>query len=474
MAQRERPVGVAPTSTLLRLMCGLVLTCLACATVAGPTARVAPVAIDSAALQAVVPLTAALIRSHAQPGRKAAFDAILDDLALSTAVRVEHTDDALLATVPGRERTAPAIVMVAHVDVIGVTEADWTTGPFDGVVLGDSDGSVSTARIVGRGSLDMLAMAALMTTTLRVLASLPPARSDVMLLVVADAHGAARAIVDAMVRWPALRHARVVFAHGGGLIADLLRPGEDVAAVAVADQGQLLVRLHTQKGADQAAADRLLRALSRLARLPRAVLLTPQARRQLAAIGDERSGLEALMLKNPDVVRTVAPELLSRYLGADNLYDTCTITAMNAITQDASDVPLRASADVTCHLLPATTAQAMQRRLLLAVDDPRVRLEVVSATDPTVSSSDAATFSLWVRRLKQENPGIVVAPVQNALPSDCQPFRAQRIACFGFTPVRVTTDALRRTRGSDESVFIDALQAGLPRLVDVVFTAAAP
>ena len=86
----------------------------------------------------------------------------------------------LLATIPGGD--APPLLLYGHVDVVPVTDQEWTHDPFEGVV---EDGF-----IWGRGTLDMKSgVAMFLATFLRLAAEDEQPPGDVKLLVVSDEEG---------------------------------------------------------------------------------------------------------------------------------------------------------------------------------------------------------------------------------------------------------------------------------------------
>jgi len=65
----------------------------------------------------------------------------------------------LLARIPGRDSTAPTLMLMGHTDVVAVNPSSWTRDPFGGELI---DGWVW-----GRGAIDMLGQTASMAVALR-------------------------------------------------------------------------------------------------------------------------------------------------------------------------------------------------------------------------------------------------------------------------------------------------------------------
>lgn len=465
------------------LFLGAVLGLLGCAGAAtapggappAPTVPVGLVPLDPALVDEVVPLTQALVRSRPEnpPGRTGAALELVAARLRAAGIEPElksYGDDEhanLWAVLPGRNRALPPLVLMGHSDVVPADAADWSSPPFEAARVGE--------RVVGRGVIDMLGMVALQTLTLVALkSSAVPLERDVVLLVEGDEEVAGLGAQAALRDWPALRGAWAVLTEGGFLLESFLRPGEDLAAITVAEKGILQVTLsargpagHGSVPIPDAAPDRVLRAVLRVLdrEVPRRV--TAPVETQLRALGEQRGGIEGFVLTTPPLTQLVGQQVLEATAQSRALLrDTCALTLMSAGVK-RNVIPSTASASIDCRLLPGTTPEAFRDRLLTLVDDPRVDLTVAVSRAPSSSNPEHPLVRALGARLKAEMPALVVLPILTRGSTDCSFLRDAGVPCYGLIPVRLSERELDAMHGTDESVRVVELERGLSRLVDV-------
>lgn len=286
-----------------------------------------------------------------------------------------------------------------------------------------------------------------------------------------DGAGAQAALRD----WPAVRGAWVALTEGGFLLEGYLRPGEDIAAITVAEKGILQVTLSARGPAGHGAApmpdaapERVVRAVARVLARDDHRRVTPPVEAQLRALGAQRGGLEGVALATPGLATLVGLSALEATAQTRALTrDTCAVTMLDSGIK-RNVIPSTASATLDCRLLPGTEPRAFRDRLLLLVDDPRVDLTVLEARAPSASDPAHPLVQALTARLKAEMPGVVVLPILTRGATDCSFLRDAGVPCFGLVPVRLDERELDAMHGADESVRAVELEKGLSRLVDVV------
>ncbi len=479
---RALVVGRAPVAArALRASCAcLALASCASAQTAGggaATTGVEPVDIDPILLDETVGLTAELIRAHAvnPPGEeKRVVDvlaATLQDAGLDV-VTAPFGGDArranLKAVLHGRDPTAPPLLLLGHSDVVPADAAEWSVPPFDGAIQG--------GRLIGRGAFDMLSMDALEALTLVALKrGGTTLERDVVLVIEGDEEVGGEGMKQALVDWPELKKAAFALTEGGAFLESYLRPGEDLAAVAVAEKGlfQFSLTAHGKSGhgstpVDDAAPDRIIRAAARVLDRDVRFTITPIAARQLADIGAAHGGIEGVVLSSPALAKAFARPLLDATPSSAALFrDTCSLTVLDA-GQKRNVIPGTASATFDCRLLPGTDPHAFRDRMLAIVDDPRVDLTVLEAAPASGSAPDSPVVDALRARIKREIPGAAVVATLSKAATDCRFVRKAGVPCYGFIPILITREELDAVHGKDESVRTEELAKALPRLVDVV------
>jgi acetylornithine deacetylase/succinyl-diaminopimelate desuccinylase-like protein len=453
---------------------------------AAPTrAEAVSIAVDAALLDEVVPLAAALIRSRPEnpPGHEHRAIAVLAERLTEPRLRAEIAPfetatsggDArtnLRVDLPGTDPRRAPLVLLAHADVVPADPAAWSVSPWDGVVRGGA--------LYGRGAADMLGPTALQALTLVALARQPlPLPRTIVLLVTGDEEGEGKGIQAALERWPDLKEAFAVLTEGSFLLESYLRPGEDLAPIAVAEKGLFQFRLEAQGASghgstpmDGAAADRVVLAAERVLRREPPFVLTRPVADNLAALGAGRGGVEGMVLGTPwlrDIVarRTMGATSTTRAL----VNDTCALTVLRA-GDKTNVIPGRAEAVFDCRLLPDTSPAVFRDALLVAVDDPRVSLVPLQVHPATGSDPDHPLVEALRARLEREAPAPIVTTTLTKGATDCRFLRDAGVPCFGFSPIRLNAEELDAIHGDDERVRTDELEKGLSRLVDVVMALA--
>lgn len=468
------------------LLAALLTALVACASPA-PSAFVTPapaaipaIAFDASLVGEVLPLTTELVRARPEnpPGNEARVVAIvsarLQQAGLETAIMPIAGDERranLMAVLRGKDPAKRPLLLLGHSDVVPADPADWSVPPYEGAVHAD--------RLLGRGAADMLAMVALETLTMVALAGLEqnlhgPER-DVILLVTGDHEVDGKGIKQALLDWPEIKKAAYAINEGGFLLESFLRPGEDLAAVAVAEKGlfQFTIEATGPSGPGAtpvagAAPDRLARATSRMLARQAPFRWTRATERQLHDIGTARGGVEGLVLTNPALAGVLAMESLQATPSSSSLFrDTCALTVLEAGLK-RNVIPAKARATFDCRLLPGTNPTAFHEEILRTIDDPRIALTVLQATPASASDPDGPVLDVLRARMHRELPAAVVAATLSNGATDCRFLRAAGVPCYGFIPVRITRDELDAIHGRDEGVRTEELEKGLGRLVDIV------
>jgi carboxypeptidase PM20D1 len=443
-------------------------------------------AFDVALVGEIVPLTIELIRARPEnpPGHEGRVVAILADrlqragLEVTTAPLRGHetggdeTRANLLATLRGTDATQQPLLLVGHSDVVPVDDpARWSMPPYEGAVRGE--------RLFGQGAADMLSMVALETLTMAALAgrvhSGQGLARDVILVITSDQEGDGLGMQQALLDWPELLTAELALNEGGFLLESPLRPGEDLAAVAVAEKGLFQFSIeasgpsgHGSTPLAGAAPDRLVRAVARVLARAAPFRFTRATERQLRDIGEARGGGEALVLSSPALTAWLAQGALETTPTAAALFhDTCALTVVHA-GATRNSIPAKARATFDCRLLPGTDAHAFHDEILRIIDDPRIALTVLQAAPASGSDPDGPMLQAWRARIGHELPAVVVAATLNTGATDCRFLRAAAVPCYGFFPVRLTREELDAIDGIDESVRTEELEKGLARMIDVV------
>lgn len=446
----------------------------------GAAVDISRIPLDQDLQAEALALTQALIRSQPvnPPGDEARPVRLLEERLLRANIPVEvapFDGDSrlnLLATLkanaPAADGTTPgALVLLCHTDVVPAQVSEWTHAPFAADVVQDA--------LVGRGAADMLGMCAIETLALIALKDRPRTR-DLLFVAVGDEEVSSLGMVAAFKRWPQLAAAEWALGEASYIADGALKEGEVLAAVAVAEKGIFQFNLvtegksgHGSNPPSNSAPARLARAVERVLEREDPLVLTPPAERMLGALGAGRGGVTGAVMQSPPLLKALGQGTLESDEARPLVHNTCALTRLDA-GYKTNVIPAAAKATFDCRLLPGTTPDAMRDRLLLVINDPRVRLETILAVPPLASSSQTVFLDVVRERMKREMPEAIVIPSLSRGFSDLHHFRLRGVEGYGFIPFVLTADEIAAIHGKNERVRTGEFAAGLSRLVDMADT----
>ncbi len=381
----------------------------------------------------------------------------------------------ILYRLPGTNPSAPALLLMGHLDVVPVTDG-WSVDPFEGQVR---DGFVW-----GRGAIDMLNLTAAMAAVFRrhLHGERPPLPGDLVYLAVADEEAGgtwgARYLVES--HWEA-----VVCEY---LLTEIAYPaiataGGPAHPVTVAEKGPYWRRLrvsgtpgHASQpyGSDNALVP-LARALSALGAAPTPVVLSDEWRAFVAEL--ELPEDEAAALLDPELIDQAVEDLASDSVGWARYVHACTHLTVSPTVFEAGSkanvIPADAEALVDVRALPGQDGESVDDHLRKAMgrDADRIRLEPVM--DHPAGSSPGGT-PLWeaiVDALEISTGSRRVLPTITPATTDARFFRDRGVVCYGvglFDDRVSFADFLSMFHGIDERVTVESLGLTAHLLDEVV------
>jgi acetylornithine deacetylase/succinyl-diaminopimelate desuccinylase-like protein len=367
----------------------------------------------------------------------------------------------VLARVPGEDRSLPALLVHAHLDVVPAVATDWKVPPFAGEVR---DGYVW-----GRGAVDMKDMCAMVLSVLRSWSSrgLRP-RRDIVVAFVADEEDDSWYGAD----WLVAEHAELfdgcaaAIGESGGYTFGV--PGAPLYPIGTAERGTMHLRLtangragHGSRPNSENAVVALVETLARIAAHRWPVRLTPAVAAYLA--GAAHALGEPADLSDPSAVDGLVARLgRAGVLAAGTVRNSVTPTGLSAGGK-VNVIPSSASALLDVRTLPGSSAE-----VLSTVDSflaPGVRREFVVHREAVSAPLDSPWFHAMAAALRAEDPSAVVLPYCLGGGTDAKAFAALGIDCYGFAPLRLPLDPdeydyRAMAHGVDERVPIDGLCFG--------------
>ena len=353
--------------------------------------------------------------------------------------------------IPGRDRSAGALLVHTHLDVVPVDAADWSVPPFAAEIHED-DGHGEV--LYGRGAVDMKGFAGTVVAVARALArSGVVPRRDLVLAFLADEEAGGVWGAKWLVENRPELFAGVSEAIGevGGFSVSLptARDGERRAyLLATAEKGAGWLRLRARGAAGHASTPGPDTAVLRLARA-------------VAALGEHRFPVERTDATTPFLAA------FSELTGQDalpGLVDAglrhSAVPTMLAAGYKLNVIPGEAVAEVDTRVVPGGEAAFLREVERIVGED--VGVEWVLSNAPVMAPVDGPLVQTVREAVAQDDPDGVVVPYLLPASTDNKNFSQLGIAGYGFTPLRVPAgfDAFGQFHAVDERVPLTALRFG--------------
>ncbi|MFW2512371.1 M20/M25/M40 family metallo-hydrolase [Demequina sp. SO4-13] len=386
------------------------------------------------------------------------------------AAEVETTGRAgLLLRVPGQFAERPVLLM-AHQDVVPVpvdwAAEGWEHPPFDGVIAG--------GRVHGRGTLDDKGA---MVVALEALESLltdgwSPLR-DLYLFFGGDEESHGAAAVEA-VRLLEERGVEpwMVLDEGGAVATQafptLRRP---MAVIGASEKGMMTLRLaveslggHASTPPRQSAPGILAHALVAIEDKPFPTAVHDVTIEMLEGVAPHVARPMRALLKRAGRRRSLLGRVVPR-LGPELAAMVRTTAAITQLEGSPAQNVLatRATAVINVRVAVGSTCDEAVAHLRAAIDDPRVDLEILEASEPSPVSptGDDARWRALGAAVSASYPDAVTVPYIMLAASDARHVARISPAVYRFSPLAMNKAQREAIHGPNESVEISALGAGV-------------
>ncbi len=365
-----------------------------------------------------------------------------------------------------------ALLLVAHMDVVGVDKSRWTVDPFGAVI---KDGYM-----YGRGSIDDKGMlAANLAAFIALKRSNARVDRDIIFLATADEEQGGEASIRMLIAKYWDKFAAGFAINEGGRV--ILKDGKvhyvavqasekvslDVAVIARGPSG------HASVPTKDNAVLHLATAVSKIGGYTAPVHFTTIVRRyfeQLAAIEDDELAKWIRSLDTADrgehaqrVISEMNP------LWNSMLRDTIAPTMLTAGVR-ANVIPSEARAMLNIRLLPGDTIDVLLADLTKLVNDSTIRFEVQPdaglAAPPSSLESDF--YATITKAASEEFSGVPVLPFMSAGATDSAQLRLHNVQAYGLSPFPMADEDSRRMHGDDERIPLASFDKGVDFLARIV------
>ena len=350
------------------------------------------------------------------------------------------------------------LILLHHMDVVPAQAENWDLEPFSGMI---KDGHVH-----GRGALDckgtavvqFLAMALLKRHAIGL-------KRDIIFLGTGDEetggqHGAGWFLDTHFDR---IQDAEFLLTEGGGIRHD----GETVSyTISVAEKSPCWIRL-TAKGRaghgsvprPDSAVTRLLRALGNIQNYTAPVKVVPAVQAYFSALAERQNDETATQYRNLE--RALAdPDFRQAFIAQPRnnalIRNTISPTVLSG-SQKTNSVPVQATAELDCRLLPGEDPQHFVATLSEVVADPHVELSVLLNFPPVASAADTPLFQAISAVAKRHHPEALVLPSMLTGFTDSHYFREKGIVSYGFSGIALQAGENYGVHGPNERIPLASL-----------------
>ena len=365
-----------------------------------------------------------------------------------------------------------ALLLVAHMDVVGVDRAKWSVDPFGGVI---KDGY-----LYGRGSCDDKGMlAANLAAFIALKRSSVHLNRDVIFLATTDEEQFGDASLKTLIAKYWDKFAAGYALNEGGKV--VVKDGK-VQHVAVQADEKVPVNVtviakgtagHASIPTKDNPVVHLAAAVAKIGGYTAPVHLTSITRRYfegLATLEDEETGKWMRVVDSPD-----RGEHAQRVLSDANplwnsmMRDSIAPTMLQAGVR-ANVIPSEARANLNIRLLPGDTINALLEELTKLVEDPAVHFEVQADAGLAAPNSSIETdfYATITKVSAQEFGGAPVLPFMSTGATDSAQLRLHSVQAYGLRPFPLADEDDRRMHGDDERLPLAAFAKGVDLLTRIV------
>jgi acetylornithine deacetylase/succinyl-diaminopimelate desuccinylase-like protein len=366
-----------------------------------------------------------------------------------------------------------ALLLLAHMDVVGVDRAKWTEEPFGGAV---KDGA-----IWGRGSIDDKG---LLVANLAAFIALKRAggrlERDLIFLATSDEEESGEAGIDFAVRnhWDkiaagfSLNEGGRMFVQDGRVVYVGVQASEKVPVnieiIATGTAG------HASIPRKDNAVVHLTAAVAKIGAYEAPVQLNSVTRRTFEKLADletpETSKWIHALLEQPERTDHAAKILSDANPVWNAMLRTTVVPTMLRGGVRANVIPSEARATANIRLLPGELATPLIAALEKAVNDPQVRIQALATLRQTAppSSLDTEFFHVIEQVTMNFFPGSVVVPQMSTWATDSATLRLRQVQAYGITPFPLTEEEIGRMHSDDERLPVAAFRKGVEYTYKIV------
>ncbi len=362
------------------------------------------------------------------------------------------------------------IVIMGHFDVVPVDPAtleDWSFPPFGGVV----DKNI----IWGRGALDdKSAVLAILESTEYLLSQGFKPNRDIYFFFGHDEEIGGRQGAAKAAEYLAEKGIQLEYVlDEGGFVTQGMMPGfeQPLAVIGVAEKGYVSIELSVQsEGGHSSVPPKstsigiLSQAIVNLENSPFEPRLVTSTEKMLTTVGRHMSFGKRLVFANLWLFR---PFLIDQ-LTQSKLTNATIRTTMAATVFRAGDkenaLPINATAILNLRLLPGDTIEQVTSHIKQAINDERVKVELIRGGEATpISSTQSVFYKQLAQLIDQVSPeqGMVIVPNLMVGGTDSKHFINMAENVYRFNGVKINPQSFSGFHGTNEYLPIKEYQRAI-------------
>jgi acetylornithine deacetylase/succinyl-diaminopimelate desuccinylase-like protein len=373
----------------------------------------------------------------------------------------------IVARLKGNGSKRP-ILLMAHLDVVGVERDKWTVDPFAATIAKDG-------YLYGRGSRDDKAMvAANLEVFLQLHRKKVPLDRDVILLAEAGEEGTTKYGIDFMVaqHWDKI-DSEYALNEGGSI--HLVNGKIDYVQVGTTEKVPRRMALVAHGSSGHASMPRLDNPIEHLGAAVGKLLtwqppmrLNETTREYFSRLAKLSSGDDAYLFSHLDEP-AVQQKLAANKISQNSMLRTSIVPTIIKGGFRENVIPADAEATLDVRALPDENIDELMATMRKIINDPKVEVTRVK-TDERPAGAPSSIHSEMFQALERAQgkvfPGAVTLPAMGTGATDSAQLRAKGVQAYGVGAPTTDEDGLR-THGNDERLYVD----GLSKFVDYLYAA---
>jgi acetylornithine deacetylase/succinyl-diaminopimelate desuccinylase-like protein len=365
-----------------------------------------------------------------------------------------------------------SLLLLAHLDVVGVTREKWTVDPFAAIT--------QSGYLYGRGTIDDKGMViANLAAIIALKRNAVPLDRDVIFLADDDEEQGGDASIKAVIskHWDKIaagfainEEGRVITKNGKPLYVGIQTSEKVAMNVTVICTG---TSGHASMPRPDNAVVHLSAAIAKIGAYETPVKFIPETERYfeaLARVEDDETAKWLRALEQPSR-QSLAVKRVAEMSPVWNsmMRDTVAPTMLQAGVR-LNVVPSEARANLNIRLLPGDSINDVLADLKKVVNDPQIRFEVVQngGTPSPPSSLESPLYKTIQQASEKEFPGIVAMPYMSTGATDSAQLRLHNVQAYGLLPFPLAEEDVLRMHADDERIPLDSFRKGVEFLYRIV------